>query len=67
MAEDLEKEFGVRAIGVHADLTSQDDVENVVRETLKTFGEVHILANVAEMCIRDRSRSRQTALQTVWT
>ncbi len=47
VAEDLEKEFGVRAIGVHADLTSQDDVENVVRETLKTFGEVHILANVA--------------------
>jgi NAD(P)-dependent dehydrogenase (short-subunit alcohol dehydrogenase family) len=47
VAEDLEREFGVRAIGVHADLTSQDDVENVVRETLKTFGEVHILANVA--------------------
>lgn len=46
-AAQLEKEFGVRAIGVRADLTKPEDVDHVISKALETFGEINILANIA--------------------
>ena len=47
VAARIANEFGVKAIGVRADLTSAQDVETVVARALDAFGEIHILANVA--------------------
>lgn len=47
VAAGFEKEFGVKAIGVKADLTKQEDVDNVVEKALEAFGEINILANIA--------------------
>lgn len=47
VAAGFEKEFGVGAIGVKADLTKQEDVDNVVEKALEAFGEINILANIA--------------------
>lgn len=41
------KEFGVKAIGVKADLRLQEDVDNVVAKALDAFEKINILANIA--------------------
>lgn len=47
VAQRLAKKFSVKAIGVKADLTKMEDVDNVVAKVLDAFGEIHILANIA--------------------
>ncbi|WP_432205396.1 glucose 1-dehydrogenase (plasmid) [Cetobacterium somerae] len=38
---------GVKAIGVKCDVTSKEDLENLVKATLEEFGKINILVNVA--------------------
>ncbi|MBO4882527.1 MAG: SDR family oxidoreductase [Lachnospiraceae bacterium] len=43
----LEKEFGVKAIGVQCDITSTENVDAAIDEVLKAFGRIDILINNA--------------------
>lgn len=47
VAAKIAEAFGVRAVGVKADLTKQEDVDHVVKTALDAFSEIHILANIA--------------------
>ena len=47
VAADIEKEFGVKAIGVQCDITDTKRVEEAVDEIYKTFGRIDILINNA--------------------
>ncbi len=46
-AAELEKNFGVKALFVHADITLKHDVLSMVDSTIKHFGRVDILVNNA--------------------
>ena len=56
-AASLEAEFGIKAIGLKADLRVQEDVDNAVAQTLKAFGKINILANVAGRVDLDSAES----------
>ena len=43
----LEKEFGVKAIGVQCDITSTENVDAAIDEVMKAFGRIDILINNA--------------------
>ena len=43
----LEKEYGVKAIGVQCDITSTENVDSAIDEVLKEFGRIDILINNA--------------------
>ncbi|MCR5618624.1 MAG: SDR family oxidoreductase [Lachnospiraceae bacterium] len=43
----LEKEFGVKAIGVQCDITSTENVDAAIDEVMKVFGRIDILINNA--------------------
>ncbi|MCR4792752.1 MAG: SDR family oxidoreductase [Lachnospiraceae bacterium] len=47
VAADIEKEFGVKAIGVQCDITSTEKVDSAIDEVLKQFGRIDILINNA--------------------
>ena len=47
VAADIEKEYGVKAIGVQCDITDTARVEEAVDEIYKTFGRIDILINNA--------------------
>ncbi len=47
VAAEIEKEFGVKAIGVQCDITDTARVEEAVDEVYKTFGRIDILINNA--------------------
>jgi len=49
-AEEIRK-LGRRALAVQADLSKDSDVDNLVTKTVKEFGTVDVLANVAGMSI----------------
>ena len=49
-AEEIRK-LGRRALAVQADLTKDDDVDNLVAKTVKEFGTIDVLANVAGISI----------------
>ncbi|WP_418791677.1 SDR family NAD(P)-dependent oxidoreductase [Phosphitispora sp. TUW77] len=44
------KELGAEAISVQCDVTKRDQVNKAVEETIKAFGTVDILVNVAQAC-----------------
>jgi NAD(P)-dependent dehydrogenase (short-subunit alcohol dehydrogenase family) len=48
-AKELAEETGRNVIGIRADITSWDDVQNMVSATVSTFGKVDILINNAAM------------------
>ncbi len=48
-AKELAEETGRKVIGIRADITSWDDVQNMVSATVSTFGKVDILINNAAM------------------
>ncbi|MDP6452890.1 MAG: SDR family oxidoreductase [SAR202 cluster bacterium] len=48
-AKELAEETGRKVIGIRADITSWDDVQNMVDTTVSTFGKVDILINNAAM------------------
>ena len=43
----LEKEYGVKAIGVQCDITSTENVDAAIEEVMKVFGRIDILINNA--------------------
>ncbi|MBQ6543217.1 MAG: SDR family oxidoreductase [Clostridia bacterium] len=47
VAAEIEKEYGVKAIGVRCDITDTDSVEAAVDAVLKEFGRIDILINNA--------------------
>ncbi len=47
VAASIARDYGIQAVGVQADLTNPDDMDNIVNTALETFGEIGILANVA--------------------
>ena len=47
VAANLEKEFGVKAIGVACDITVTEQVEGAVKEIMDRFGRIDILINNA--------------------
>ncbi len=47
VAANIEKEYGVKAIGVQCDITDTARVEEAVDEIYKTFGRIDILINNA--------------------
>jgi len=46
VADDLAKRYSIKTIGIKCDVTKQTDVENVVKEVVKAFGVINILANM---------------------
>jgi gluconate 5-dehydrogenase len=47
VAAEIEKEFGVKAVGIQCDITSTEMVDAAIDETLKVFGRIDILINNA--------------------
>ncbi len=47
VAASIEKEYGVKAIGISCDITSTEKVEAAVDEVMKVFGRIDILINNA--------------------
>jgi 2-deoxy-D-gluconate 3-dehydrogenase len=47
VAEKIAGEYGVKAIGIPADLTNEQDLDRVVNAAVEAFGEIHVLANIA--------------------
>ena len=44
VAEAIAKDTGCEAIGIQCDVTSDESVENLVKKTVETFGEINVLA-----------------------
>ncbi len=44
VADAIAQEYGVQAIGIKTDVTCQESVDALVDETVRTFGEINILA-----------------------
>jgi len=51
-AAEVAEQFGRRAIGLQADVSSQDDCQRVVEQACDTFGKIDILINNAGINIR---------------
>jgi len=49
-ASAIQKEFGVKTLGLTCDIARQDQVEASVRKTKEHFGEINILVNNAGIC-----------------
>ena len=47
VAENIEKEFGVKAIGVLCDITDTAAIDNAITEIIEKFGKIDILINNA--------------------
>lgn len=47
VAHEINKEFGVETIGIKCDVLNLQDIKNVVKTTLETFGRIDILFNNA--------------------
>ena len=52
IAQDLEKQYGIKAIAVQCDVTSQEDCELLTKQTLATFGKIDVLVNNAGISMR---------------
>jgi 2-deoxy-D-gluconate 3-dehydrogenase len=52
--KEIERDFGVRALGVKVDVRDEAQVQAMVKKALDTFGKIHILVNNAGMNIRRR-------------
>lgn len=58
------KDLGVEVIGVKVNVTSEEDIDNMVNETIKAFGTVDILVNNAG--ISDQMQSAGNVTDEVW-
>jgi len=47
VAEDMQREFGRKVLGIQCDVTSLEQVERMVHKTLEEFGRIDILVNNA--------------------
>lgn len=48
---EIENDYGVKAIAIQADLRKQEDIERLVEESIKAFGNVDVLVNNAGYAI----------------
>lgn len=51
-AEEIRTDYGTQAVGLAADVTSEEDVKAIVEKTLSQFGKVDVLINSAGINIR---------------
>ncbi len=49
---ELEKEYGVKALAVQADVSKEEDCEALVKQTILTFGKLDVLINNAGLSMR---------------
>ena len=65
--EELEQLYGVRVLTIQADVAAGRDNEavvgRVVRETVKTFGEIHVLINAAQASVSGVTLAAHTTQQ----
>src|SRR3954453_14495282 len=47
MAQNLTQQFGTRTLPVQADVSREEDCERLIRETIATFGTLHLFVNNA--------------------
>ena len=52
ITEQLEKDYNVKALAVACDVAKEADCENVVKQTLQTFGRLDVLVNNAGISMR---------------
>ncbi|WP_343532098.1 SDR family oxidoreductase [Pedobacter sp.] len=48
----LEKEYGIKALAIQADVSKEEDCETLVKQTLLTFGKLDVLINNAGLSMR---------------
>jgi len=52
IAQNLEKEYGIKAVAVQCDVTHEEDCDHLVKQTLVTFGKIDVLINNAGISMR---------------
>ena len=52
IAQDLEKQYNIKALAVQCDVAIEQDCEHLVKQTLTTFGKVDVLINNAGISMR---------------
>ena len=52
IAENIEKNFGVRAIAVQCDVSKEEDCEHLIKQAILTFGRIDVLINNAGISMR---------------
>ncbi|MDR6940722.1 SDR family oxidoreductase [Mucilaginibacter pocheonensis] len=52
LARDLEKHYNIRALAVQCDVAVEADCEHLIKQTLTTFGKIHVLINNAGLSMR---------------
>ncbi|NHA06981.1 SDR family oxidoreductase [Mucilaginibacter sp. HC2] len=52
MAQDLEKQYNIKALAVQCDVAIEQDCEHLVKQTLTTFGKIDMLINNAGISMR---------------
>jgi short-subunit dehydrogenase len=52
LAEDLEKQYNVKALAVQCDVAAEEDCANLMKQTLTTFGKIDVLINNAGIAMR---------------
>lgn len=49
---ELEKEYGIKALAIQADVSKEEDCEALVKQTILTFGKLDVLINNAGLSMR---------------
>jgi short-subunit dehydrogenase len=52
IAQDIEKQYGIRAIAVQCDVTHEENCEQLIKQALATFGKIDVLINNAGISMR---------------
>ena len=74
-AEKIAEEYSVRAIGLTADVTSEQDVQSMVNQVRAEFGQIDILINsaginirgsIAELTLDDFRQVQQINVEGIW-
>lgn len=52
LAQDIEKQYHVKAVAVQCDVTVEDDCAALIKQTLLTFGRIDVLVNNAGISMR---------------
>lgn len=55
----VEKEYGIEALAIKADVTSENDIKEMVEKIIKRFGKIDVLVNNAGIAI-DKDMSERT-------